>query len=91
MPGFKPRPDIAFRDIYIAINRLHAASTNAQQEHVIANLLKGLKTVEPLWGVGLTDIPNRRATSKAEAYLEAEQRVLDKYGITKPPKPPEGN
>jgi hypothetical protein len=49
MPGFKPRPDIAFRNIRIAIVRLTNASTTQQQHEVIKGLLNGLAQIEPLW------------------------------------------
>src|ERR1700733_10054636 len=51
MPGFKPRADLAFRDIRIAVIRLTNASETPQQHQVIRNLLNGVDQIEPLWGI----------------------------------------
>ena len=62
MPGFKPRPDLAFRDIHIAVIRLTNASSTPQQHEVIRNLLNGLAQIEPLWGVTSVPVAKRKGT-----------------------------
>jgi hypothetical protein len=56
MSGPKPLPSIAFRDLYLAVEKLRNASENRMQETIIENLLAGLKQVEPQWNV--TRLPN---------------------------------
>jgi hypothetical protein len=51
MPGPKPSPAIAFRDLYHAIAKLRAASETTAQETIIVNLIAGLRRCEPQWNV----------------------------------------
>jgi SpoVK/Ycf46/Vps4 family AAA+-type ATPase len=51
MPGPKPQPSIAFRDLYDAIAKLRAASETAAQEAIIVNLIAGLRQCEPQWNI----------------------------------------
>jgi len=51
MPGPRPLPAIAFRDLYDAIAKLRSASETATQEKIIVNLIAGLKQCEAQWNV----------------------------------------
>ncbi len=87
MPGFKPKADLAFRDIRIAIIRLTNASDTQQQHEVIRNLLKGLAQIEPLWGVTPTEPKPTRRTSNREreqGYREAETRLMNGQPVPQP-------
>ena len=80
MPGFKPKADLAFRDMRIAIIRLTNASETQQQHDVIKNLLQGLAQIEPLWNV--TPIEPKPKSEKA--YHDAQVKAMNDQPIPKP-------
>jgi hypothetical protein len=51
MPGPKPLASIAFRDLYLAIDKLRVASETRMQETIIVNLIAGLRQCETQWNI----------------------------------------
>lgn len=54
MPGPKPNPAIAFRDLYKAAVKLRVASESTKQNNIVNALIAGLRNIEPAWHIKRT-------------------------------------
>lgn len=80
MSGPQPFAAIAFRNLYEAISKLHAASVTPTQQKVINNLVAGLRECEPLWGI--TRFPNGKIDTRRPVTEASLGRNQNKFHYT---------
>lgn len=49
MPGPKPNPDFAFRDLYRALRKLRAIAATTKQQEIVNFLFAVARRIEPLF------------------------------------------